>query len=1030
MDAATIVEAKDEKLSVVFDNSGTALVKRSDVKPLEVEDGERVLVHYNDLFYFPATVTHCDGTSIHVVHDSGEKAVTNFAMIRVSRGEVLQEPVTIFGGRVSLFSETLGQGLILYMITLLPVISFLHLFPFEIIFLIHSAAVLLGIGLVVRAISRRAKSTGKAKNRAAYVFLFLLILAYLFPLTAYQVNLSEVPQRLFGDFGKHQLVLSNTHPEQEIVVEIWPTKDEVEHTDKWSTYPRFDGNQNTAGPEITTVLRGGEKSFRLAGGNYWVFGSRNGVQVYRKLLTARMFGETTLKIDVPNPGQEPPSQKLNKEEWVQLFNGKDLTGWKTHPDHPGQWEVKDSILTGTSRATLISKNDYCDFHLRASLRYSEKSHATIAFRATIDTHGETSVGGVTTGATGLYAQGKTVEAVQGKKGLSQPKTWLDLDLIVRGKQVTVKINGEPCAGAVLDGMPEVGKINLNAYEPGTVIEFRKIEIKELLPATSKENDKTELQGDWRVISYVDEGRPEQDLSREMKWEFFHKRFWWYTAEGAVEYEGTFELDSSTSPMRITFRGNKGDSVGIYRLEGDQLTICFQESSDEKKRPEQFSGKGTSRNLLVLHRLKNKNFEMKLDDWTELFNGKDLTGWKTHPTQPGEWKVEKDHLGRGLLVGRNGKSHLFTGRGDFENFHLRAEVKISDKGNSGILFRCPFAINASKGDGPEGYEAQIDSTRDPNKTGSLFRIDKNAISVLHSNSNMPVGPERWFLLEVLAEAGRIRIRVNGEELADYVAQQPRFSKGYLVLQVDDKNTEVQFRKIEIRELPPTVPSAVKDAILLLNFDQEDFYQQDGHTYVRDLSGHGHDARCEGVQHIAEGKAGGGLSNNGTGHLRLAKSLIANQSDFTIAGWMRLEKIPELGVQFYSIKPQGAPDSKGSNFHIICQPGAHIYSAAWNEDHKPSLWVHEDTDADLFQTGEWFFLAVRLEKGTAGKGRYRITVGDQTLERNLQMMKNSQVDSLIDVHFYNAPGLLDELGVWTRALSDEEIARLRERGLAAR
>jgi len=34
----------------------------------------------------------------------------------------------------------------------------------------------------------------------------------------------------------------------------------------------------------------------------------------------------------------------------------------------------------------------------------------------------------------------------------------------------------------------------------------------------------------------------------------------------------------------------------------------------------------------------------------------------------------------------GQDHLFTERDDIGDFHLRAEVKISDKGNSGIYFR--------------------------------------------------------------------------------------------------------------------------------------------------------------------------------------------------------------------------------------------------------------------------------------------------------------------------------------------------------
>ncbi|MEY4191324.1 MAG: hypothetical protein RIR17_2060, partial [Planctomycetota bacterium] len=33
------------------------------------------------------------------------------------------------------------------------------------------------------------------------------------------------------------------------------------------------------------------------------------------------------------------SAEAQSEKWVALFNGKDLTGWKTHPDDKAKWEV-------------------------------------------------------------------------------------------------------------------------------------------------------------------------------------------------------------------------------------------------------------------------------------------------------------------------------------------------------------------------------------------------------------------------------------------------------------------------------------------------------------------------------------------------------------------------------------------------------------------------------------------------------------------------------------------------------------------
>ena len=79
-------------------------------------------------------------------------------------------------------------------------------------------------------------------------------------------------------------------------------------------------------------------------------------------------------------------------------------------------------------------------------------------------------------------------------------------------------------------------------------------------------------------------------------------------------------------------------------------------------------------------------------WIQLFNGKDLTGWKVHPKEPGKWKVVD-----GVLVSRGkDRSHIFSETGDYTDFHYRIEAKISDKGNSGQYFRAQFGPGYPKG----------------------------------------------------------------------------------------------------------------------------------------------------------------------------------------------------------------------------------------------------------------------------------------------------------------------------------------------
>ena len=75
-----------------------------------------------------------------------------------------------------------------------------------------------------------------------------------------------------------------------------------------------------------------------------------------------------------------------------------------------------------------------------------------------------------------------------------------------------------------------------------------------------------------------------------------------------------------------------------------------------------------------------------------------------------WRVED-----GILIGSGPSSHLFSERGDYENFRYRVEAMINDNGNSGQYFRTEFGPGF-----PKGYEAQINATHgDPIRTGSLY-----------------------------------------------------------------------------------------------------------------------------------------------------------------------------------------------------------------------------------------------------------------------------------------------------------------------
>ena len=177
-----------------------------------------------------------------------------------------------------------------------------------------------------------------------------------------------------------------------------------------------------------------------------------------------------------------------------------------------------------------------------------------------------------------------------------------------------------------------------------------------------------------------------------------------------------------------------------------------------------------------------------DGWVSLFNGQDLTGWKTHPKNPGQWRVES-----GILVSSGkGTSHLFSERDDYKDFHFRIEAKISDKGNSGQYFRTEFGPGY-----PKGYEAQINSTfPDPQKTGSLY----NFVLI----RKMLVPPDTWFTQEVIAKGNHIVIKVNGVKTVDYVDFENTYMKGRFALQQHGPSkggpeSVLHVRKMEVKEL---------------------------------------------------------------------------------------------------------------------------------------------------------------------------------------------------------------------------------------
>lgn len=169
-------------------------------------------------------------------------------------------------------------------------------------------------------------------------------------------------------------------------------------------------------------------------------------------------------------------------------------------------------------------------------------------------------------------------------------------------------------------------------------------------------------------------------------------------------------------------------------------------------------------------------------WTSMFDGKTLDGWKANE-HPESWSV-KD----GAIVGDGEASHLFWMVRECANCEFKADVKISDGGNSGMYFRTAFGPGF-----PKGYEAQVNSThKDPKRTGSLYNF-KNITEQL-------VPPDTWFNQHIVANGNHIIIKVNGKAVVDYVEDKNTYTNGHFALQQHNKGSVVMFKNLQMKQLP--------------------------------------------------------------------------------------------------------------------------------------------------------------------------------------------------------------------------------------
>ena len=196
---------------------------------------------------------------------------------------------------------------------------------------------------------------------------------------------------------------------------------------------------------------------------------------------------------------------------------------------------------------------------------------------------------------------------------------------------------------------------------------------------------------------------------------------------------------------------------------------------------------------------------RAQEWRQLFNGKDLTGWEQ--VGPGHFVVED-----GLLKTVSGMGMILYPAQKFENVVIRVVFKVKDNDcNSGVFIRLPEKPKDEWDAVNHGYEVQIDNgTRhvggDFHCTGVLYSLTK---ALAHPQK----APGEWNTMEITLDGFRTLVYVNGVQVTSFTEGEevppktrdfepdrgPRPESGYIGLQNHDDLSTVYFKEVAVRPL---------------------------------------------------------------------------------------------------------------------------------------------------------------------------------------------------------------------------------------
>jgi hypothetical protein len=167
----------------------------------------------------------------------------------------------------------------------------------------------------------------------------------------------------------------------------------------------------------------------------------------------------------------PDLRRAGPPKWgrpIQLFNGKDVAGWKLRSNERGDcWKVATGSLTNNVPCVdIISTREFTDFKLHVEFNIVEKSNSGIYLRGRYEVQIQDDLGKTSDSLRmgGLYGFLRPRLNASGRPG-----EWQTYDITLIGRRVTVVLNGKTIVEN--EEIPGItgGALNSDEGSPGPIM---------------------------------------------------------------------------------------------------------------------------------------------------------------------------------------------------------------------------------------------------------------------------------------------------------------------------------------------------------------------------------------------------------------------------------------------------------------------------------------------------------------------------------------------------------------------------------